>query len=146
MKPCTTLAALAALALAAGCASFRSTQKDAFVDDDGNILVVEYGSLSRSYAYKLVSPINGAEVECTDNRAVRVTLPDETGAPNGETMTLRICQNDSPKGTTYATKDGKWKYWTIGYMSRLYLWYPAEGEYIFVFGGKSSPSVLEGGR
>ena len=107
MKPCTTLAALAALALAAGCASFRSTQKDAFVDDDGNILVVEYGSLSRSYAYKLVSPINGAEVECTDNRAVRVTLPDETGAPNGETMTLRICQNDSPKGTTYATKDGK---------------------------------------
>ncbi len=117
MKLPMTFAALAAGALLAGCATFTPTQKDAFLDDEGNILVAEYGAFSREYTYKIKSPMNGAELECRDKRAVRITLPD----PDGRTLTFLICQKVSPKGTMYKTKDGQWLYWTIGLDSRLYL-------------------------
>ena len=40
----TRLPVLLALAALAGCTSFRLAQTDAFVDDDGNAIVVEYGA------------------------------------------------------------------------------------------------------
>ena len=135
----------AALFLLAGCAAFRSMQTDAFIDADGNVLVAEYGESSRPYKFKIRSPMNGAELECTDNKLVRLRLPE----PSGERLTLRICQNDSPKGTMYSTKDAKWKLLTIGLACRLYLWYPQEKEYILVFEGDLSgidPEALEESR
>ncbi len=134
-----THAFLFAAALLAGCASFRPFQKDAFVDDDGNVMVVEYGESSKPYAYTMVSPMNGAEVVCTDTKMVRVTLP------SGERIVCRICQNNSPKGTMYETRDRKWKYLTVGLASRLYLRYPAEDDYMLVFEGNICPSALEDG-
>ena len=130
---------LCLLLLAAGCTSFRPTQTDAFIDDDGNIMTVEYGNASKPYTYKMVSPMNGAEIECKDTKMVRVRLPSK------ETIMCRICQNTSPKGTMYSTSDSKWKYLTVGLACRLYLRYPAENDYLLVYEGNVCPSALEGG-
>jgi len=133
------LSAAVLAALLAGCASFRQQQVDYFLDGDGNVMKVEYGESSRPYSYKMVSPMNGAEVECTDTKLVRIRLPE----PSNKTLLCYICQNESPKGTMYSTKDGKWKFLTIGIACRLYLWYPDEREYLLVFEGNSSPSAGE---
>ena len=134
MKTNTLLSALAAAAcaLCAGCASFRLAMEDSFIDGEGNILHVKYGERSRPYTYKIVSPMNGAELECTDKKMVRITLP----APNLSVIDGYICQNDSPKGTMYVTKDGKWKYLTIGIRSRLYLVNETGDDYLLVFDGE----------
>ena len=137
-------AALAAAALVAGCSSFTLEDREAFRDDNGNYIIAEYGKLSSEYKYTIVSPMNGVALECTSRRAVRITLPDgDTGKPTGDTMTFRICQNDSPKGTMYMTADEKWKYLTIGIRSRLYLINEAKTDYLLVFEGQNSPSILE---
>ena len=77
MKTNTLLSALAAAAcaLCAGCASFRLAMEDSFIDGEGNILHVKYGERSRPYTYKIVSPMNGAELECTDKKMVRTPPP-----------------------------------------------------------------------
>ncbi len=129
MKRALILAAMAALA---GCTLTRRTQGDLnYVDEDGNVLVVQCAELSRSYTYEMVSPANGAVVECKDNRVVDLILP----APSGEKVRCFICQNYGPKGTMYMSKDKKWRYWTIGTMSRLYLINETGDDYLLVFGG-----------
>lgn len=143
MKTKTLIPALAAVAcaLCAGCASFRQAMEDSFIDGEGNILHVRYGERSRPYTYKIVSPINGAELECTDTKMVRITLP----APNLSVIDGYICQNDSPKGTMYATKDKKWKYLTIGIRSRLYLVNETGDDYLLVFDGELFNNDQTGG-
>ncbi len=126
-----------AAALLAGCTSFRPTQKDAFVDGNGEVLLVEYGEASRPYTYTLVSPMNGAELECTDTKMVRLTMP------NGKRLLCYICQNVSPKGTMYETRDKKWKYLTIGLASRLYIERPEIRDYELYFEGTICPSALD---
>ncbi len=126
-----------AAALLAGCASFRPFQKDAFIDDEGNILVVEYGVSSKPYTYTMVSPMNGVEIECTDTKMVRATLPSK------ERIVCYICQNNSPKGTMYMTRDRKWKYLTVGLASRLYLLNREIDDYMLVFEGNVCPSALD---
>ncbi|MGN0854926.1 MAG: hypothetical protein ACI4R9_05325 [Kiritimatiellia bacterium] len=138
MKPFRLLLALLGpVLMATGCASFRLMQTDAFVDDQGNAIVVEYGECSKPYTYRIQSPANGNTLECQDTKMVRVRLPSD------KVIVCRVCQNESPKGTMYATKDGKWKYLTIGLASRIYLWYPDEREYLLVFEGSNSPSALD---
>ena len=68
------LAVTAAL-LTAGCASFRKTQADAFIDGNGNILQVQYGVRTKPYTYKMVSPMNGKEFEGRDTKMVRLMTP-----------------------------------------------------------------------
>ena len=123
--------------LTGGCASFRKTQTDAFVDGEGNAIVVEYGVSSKPYTYQIKSPMNGNTLDCQDTKMVRVRLP------SGETIVCRVCQNDSPKGTMYMTDDRKWKYLTIGLASRVYLWYPEEKDYLLVFEGNNNPNALD---
>ena len=128
---------LLVLLAAAGCTSFRKTQTDAFVDEDGNAIVVEYGESPTPYTYQIKSPMNGNVLDCQDTKLVRVTLP------SGETIVCRVCQNDSPKGTMYMTRDEKWKFLTIGLASRVYLWYPEEKDYLLVFEGSNNPNALD---
>ncbi len=115
----------------AGCASFQPTQKFSFVDDNGLVLKAEYGVSSEPYHYPMVSPMNGVEVECTDTKMVKITLPP----PNNEVLTCYICQNLLGKGTMYGTKDGKWKYATTGLYCRLYVWIPELRDYQHVYSG-----------
>ena len=126
------LPALLSVLLTAGCSTFRATQMDAFIDEDGNVLQARYGELTKPYKYQIVSPVNGASLTCEDKRMVQVRLPD----PNGSWIDCYVCQNDSPKGKMYATRDGKWKYWTIGIASRLYLQNETKDDYLLVFEGK----------
>lgn len=132
----TALSLAIAIALV-GCASFRPTQQDAFIDGSGNVLQVQYGERTRPYTYTMVSPMNGHRIEGRDTKMVRLKKPD------GEKLTGYICQNNSPKGTMYATKDGKWKYLTVGLASRLYLYFPDENDYLLVFEGSICPSAVE---
>ncbi len=125
------LAAFAVLSLT-GCNSFRAVQEFSFYDDDGIVLQARYGALDKKYTYTLTSPINGATVEGSDNRLARIRLPE----PNGSWIDCRICQNDFPIGTMYATKDGKWKYLTLGNRCRLYLQGPDKADYILVYEGR----------
>lgn len=132
MKTLSAVLAAAACALLAGCASFRTAMEDSFIDGEGNILHVVYGERSRPYTYTIVSPMNGAELECKETKMVRITLP----APNLGVIDGYICQNDSPKGTMYATRDGKWKFLTIGIRCRLYLVNETKDDYLLVFDGE----------
>ncbi len=124
-------------ALFTGCTTFRPAQKDAFIDDDGNILVVEYGEASKPYTYTMVSPMNGVEVECTDRKMVRLDLPD------GKRLVCYICQNAFRQGTMYQTRDKKWKYLTIGLACRLFRYDPAKNDYLLVYEGNICPSALD---
>lgn len=119
------------LSLVVGCTSFHSTQKFSFVDDNGLVLKAEYGLAAKPYHYKMISPMNGVEVDCTDTKMVKVTLPP----PNNETIVCYICQNLLGKGTMYGTRDNKWKYATTGLYCRLYLWIPQLGDYQHVYSG-----------
>lgn len=124
--------------LTSGCASFQKTQTDAFIDGNGNILQVQYGVRTKPYSYRMVSPMNGKEFEGRDTKMVRIKTPAN------QILTGYICQNNSPKGTMYSTKDNKWRYLTVGLMSRLYLWFPEESDYLLVFEGTISPGAVEG--
>ena len=132
MKHTMTFAVFAAAALVAGCATFKPTMKELFVDDKGNVMTVEYGDRSRKYEYEMVSPMNGVVVKSTATKMVRVTTPE----PENEVLDFYLCQNVSPKGTMYSTRNEKWKFLTIGTASQLYLWSPDENDYLLVFEGE----------
>lgn len=127
----------AALAALAGCATFVHVQTDAFVNDDGEALVVEYGTRSRPYTYDIVSPVNGNTLECRDDKMVKLELPD------GSSYTCYICQNPVPKGTMYSTKDGEIKFLTIGLESRVYRFVPERNDYMEIFSGSLAPDMLK---
>lgn len=124
------------LLAAAGCNSFHAMQEDAFIDDDGNVLMARYGELKKPYTYEIVSPVNGRTLPCQDKKMVQVRLPD----PNGSWIDCYICQNSFPKGTMYGTRDGMWKYLTIGLGCRLYLLNEKKDDYLLVFEGKFFPA------
>ena len=112
-----------------GCTSFRCNQTESFIDDDGNVVHVEYGELSRPYSYTMVSPMNGKTVECESRTLVKVELPSE------EWIVCRICQNPFPNGTMYMTKNGKWRYYTMGLECAVYLEDEDKTDYLLVFKG-----------
>lgn len=135
------LAALALLASSlAGCAGFRETAASSFLDDEGNFLVARYGVLSREYSYDIVSPVNGVKLTNKDKRLVKVQFP------NGTWEDFYFCQQDVPQGTTYTTRDSKWKYWTTGIMSRLYIINEEGNDYLLVFEGTCYDPTGNGGK
>ena len=79
MKTLSAALAAAACALLAGCASFRTAMEDSFIDGEGNILHVVYGERSRPYTYTIVSPMNGAELECKETKMVRIPAAEAYG-------------------------------------------------------------------
>jgi len=127
----------AAIAVLQGCATFRRAHADAFVDDNGRVLTVEFGTRSRPYTYHIVSPMNGNKLECRDDKMVKIALP------GGERYTCYICQNSIPKGTMYSTEDGDIKFLTIGLESRVYRNVPERNDYIEIFAGRLSPEALK---
>lgn len=129
MKILHSFVMLAAVLVSAGCASFRCTQTDSFIDDLGNVAHVEYGNLTRPYKFTMVSPANGATITGESTKFVRIELPD------GEWIDCRYCQNPFSYGTMYATTDGKWRYFTTGLECAIYLQTPDKLDYLLVFKG-----------
>ena len=117
------------LAVLCGCASFHCNQTDSFIDDEGNVLHVEYGELSREYEYRMVSPANGAVTSGKSTRFVRVELPSL------EWIDCRVCQCPFPYGTMYETSDAKWRYFTTGLECAVYLVNEDKSDYLLVFKG-----------
>ncbi len=135
-----------ALALAAGCTTFREQQVDAYVDDDGRVLVVRFGELSRSYTYEMVSPANGAVIEGRDRRVFKLELPDnlDINGSYSKSVTCRICQAIVRKGTMYMSVDQDWLFWTIGTKSRVYLFDEELNDYVCVFEGAHAEPAGQG--
>ena len=135
---------LAALSLAialslglVGCNTFTRSQLDAFIDDDAYIIKVEYGNCERPHKYKLVSPMNGKEIECQTTMMARVTLPD------GRRFDGYYGQNEFAYGTMYTSANGKWKYFTTGLESSVFEYVPELDDYKLVYHGKACPKALE---
>lgn len=108
-------AAFATLAAAAlsGCASFERSQVDAFVDDQGYMIKVEYGTRSKDHVFMVPSPGNGKLVEYRSKLMVRVTLPD------GERFSAYRTLNSMPIGTMYMSDNEKWIFLTKGYWATV---------------------------
>ncbi|MBR2839313.1 MAG: hypothetical protein IKE55_11045 [Kiritimatiellae bacterium] len=109
-------AALCALALAfaAGCQSYDVVQKNVFVDEDGNVVVVEYGRSSSDHVNKFVAPTTGREMEFRSKLVVRAELPDGTG------FTAWQCMNFLARGTMYKTDNEKWMLLADGFSCAVY--------------------------
>ena len=131
------LALAAAIAALQGCATFNRASVNAFVDDNGRVLMVEYGTRSRPYTYYIVSPVNGNRLECHDDKMVKLEMPD------GSRYVCYICQNEIPKGTMYSTRDNEIRYLTIGFQSRVYKYVPERNDYLEIFDGQLSPQAVK---
>ena len=107
-----TLAAAFAVALS-GCALFERSQVDAFVDDQGYMIKVEYGTRSKDHVFMVPSPGNGKLVEYRSKLMVRVTLPD------GERFSAYRTLNSMPIGTMYMSDNEKWIFLTKGYWATV---------------------------
>ena len=130
----TPLAVLA-LALAAGCRSYTVSQVDSFIDDDGNMLRVEYGSLKKPHKYFIVSPMNGNKVECESKLMVRVHLPEDECVP------CYFGQNDFANGTMYTSEGGEWKYYTTGLECAVFHFESEKNDYLLVYEGLACGNV-----
>ena len=131
------LAIASAIAALQGCATFNRASVNAFVDDNGRVLVVEYGTRSRPYTYYIVSPMNGNRLECHDDKMVKLEMPD------GSRHVCYICQNEIQKGTMYSTRDNEVRYLTIGFQSRVYKYVPERNDYLEIFDGQLSPQAVK---
>lgn len=123
------ICAASSAAFLAGCASFSLSQTSSFVDEDGNVITVEYGTRSKKHKFEMVSPVNGQPIEIASVLMVRVTLPD------GERITAYQCFNPIPRGTMYMTEDEHWKYLASGFSCTLYEQIPDKSDYLAVFDG-----------
>lgn len=114
LRLCASLAFAAAIAAAlAGCASFERTQTDAFVDEDGYMIRVDYGLRSKDHIFMVPSPGNGKLVEYRSKLMVRVTLPD------GDSFSAYRTLNSMPIGTMYMSDNEEWIFLTKGYWATV---------------------------
>ena len=106
------MACVAALA-AAGCTSFTPLQTSMFTDEEGNIVVVDYGRDLKDHESKFTAP-SGKVMTMKSKLKVRVTLPDGTDFLAWE------CMNPLPSGTMYRTSNEKWMYHANGISCRVF--------------------------
>ena len=109
-------AALSALfaALAAGCQSYAIVQKNVFVDEDGNVVVVEYGRGEREHVNTFIAPTTGREMEFRSRLVVCAEMPD------GTRFTAWQCMNFLARGTMYKTDNERWMLLADGFSCAVY--------------------------
>ena len=114
MKGLRAVSAAVALMLA-GCQSYEIVQRNVFSDEDGNLVVVDYGRSDKDHVNTFVVPTTGKEMEFKSKLVVRAELPD------GETFTAWQCMNFMRRGTMYKTDNGRWKLLANGFTCVVYL-------------------------
>ena len=121
----------AALLLMQGCQSYEIVQRNIFADDDGNVVIVDYGRSESEHHNTFLSPVTGKEMDFHTKLVVKVQLPD------GETIKAWQCMNFLPRGTLYKTDDGEWKLLANGFSFSVYhrTGEPAPRDYIEVYRG-----------
>ena len=105
---------LLALALAAGCQSYTIVQRNVFSDEDGNLVVVEYGRSDSDHVNTFVSPATGKEMEFKSKLVVRAELPD------GTRFKAWQCMNFLARGTMYKTDNERWMLLANGFSCTVY--------------------------
>ena len=129
MRVVCTIAMLAAAAFAAGCHSYSIVQSNVFVDEDGNVVTVEYGRSERNHVNTFVSPTTGQEMEFKSKLVVRAELPD------GDKFTAWQCMNFLARGTMYKTDNERWMLLADGFSCVIYRQTDDETRYLEVYRG-----------
>lgn len=97
-----------------GCQSYTIVQRNVFADDDGRVIVVDYGRSDSDHHNTFVSPVTGKEMDFHTRLVVKVQLPD------GDTIKAWQCMNFLPRGTMYMTDDEEWKVLVNGFSCTIY--------------------------
>ena len=119
----------AALSLTQGCQSYDLVQRNIFADDDGNVVIVDYGRSEKPHVNTFISPVTGKEMEFKSKLVVEVQLPD------GDDFTAWQCMNFKPYGTMYKTNNEKWMLLANGFSCIVYHRRSNEDGYDEVFRG-----------
>ena len=109
-----TAAAALSLAFAAGCQSYSIVQKNVFVDEDGNVVTVEYGRSSREHVNTFIAPTTGKKMDFRSKLVVCAELPD------GTSFTAWQCMNFFVRGTMYKTDNERWMLLADGFTCVVY--------------------------
>ena len=102
------------LSLLSGCQSYEIVQRNIFADDDGNVVVVDYGRSESDHCNTFVSPVTGKELEFRSKLVVKVQLPD------GDDFKAWQCMTTLPRGTLYQSDNGEWKFLANGFSCMIY--------------------------
>ena len=106
--------AFSAALLLQGCQSYEIVQRNVFADDDGNMVVVDYGRSESEHHNTFISPVTGKEMDFHSKLVVKVRLPD------GDTFKAWQCMNFMPRGTMYRTDDDEWMLLANGFSCTVY--------------------------
>ena len=105
---------LFALLLAAGCNTTTLVQTMSFVDDNGNVIEVDYSRAEKEHIGKCKSPMTGEDMDFRTKLLVKVTMPDGSSFKAWQTM------NVLPSGTMYRSDDERWLFHARGIVSSVY--------------------------
>ena len=97
-----------------GCQSYEIVQQNVFADDDGNVVIVDYGRSESDHHNTFVSPTTGKKMEFHTKLMVKARLP------NGDTIKAWQCMNFLPRGTMYMTDNEEWKVLANGFSCTIY--------------------------
>lgn len=102
------------LGLTVGCQSYTIVQRNVFADEDGNLVIVDYGRSDDYHCNTFVSPATGREMEFKSKLVVKVQLPD------GDTIKAWQCMNFLRHGTMYRTDNEEWMVLAGGFTCIIY--------------------------
>lgn len=97
-----------------GCTSFNLKQTVRFINEDGEIIVVDYGDGDSDYVTTFTVPTTGKKMEFKSKNRVFVTLPD------GHDFYAFECVNELMTGTMYQSSDEDWYYHANGFVCTVY--------------------------
>ena len=131
--PSSRIPLAAALLLMQGCQSYEIVQRNIFADDDGNVVIVDYGRSESEHHNTFLSPVTGKEMDFHTKLVVKVQLPD------GDDFKAWQCMSFLPPGTgtMYKTDNEEWKVLANGFSFSIYhrTGEPPPRDYIEVYRG-----------
>ena len=121
-----------------GCQSYDIVQRNIFVDEDGNVVTVDYGRSDKEHVNYFISPMTKKEMEFKSKLVLRVQLPD------GSKETAWQCMNFLGSGTMYKTDNEEWMFLANGFVFTVFKQHPkVEDQYEIFFRGVlcDSPNI-----
>ena len=128
----TLIAIFAAAVL--GCTSLERSHTMLFVDDNGNVIKVDYERSVKEYVSKVTSPFSGKEIDFRTKLRVGVTMPDGYRFAAWETL------NILGSGTLYKSPNERWLYHARGITSSIYEQTIDKSDYKLVYEGVTCSS------
>ena len=107
-------AATFSLLLFVGRTSFNLKQTVRFINEDGDVIVVDYGDGNSDYVTKFTVPKTGKQMEFKSKNRVFLTMPDGTSFYAFE------CVNELRTGAMYQSADEEWFYHANGFVCTVY--------------------------